>query len=135
MMSRMLFLVTAFFLFVVSNDAGAQGLRKIRISNATLSYSALLLVAAREWKLFHDHGLEVEVILMRSAAAGASPSNWRRSWVTRCREGAMECWSSGVMDYCFSEHPLLHYFITPVCAISQFPTGTNNSLSAGRLGM
>ncbi len=52
--------------------ANAQERRRIRVSNATLSYSALPLVAAREWKLFHEQGLEVEVILMRSAAAVAA---------------------------------------------------------------
>ena len=50
----------------------AQERRKIRISNATLSYSALPLVAAREWKLFDEQGLDVEIILMRSAAAAAA---------------------------------------------------------------
>ena len=50
----------------------AQERRKIRISNATLSYSALPLVAAREWKLFQKQGLDVEIILMRSAAAVAA---------------------------------------------------------------
>ena len=50
----------------------AQERRKIRISNATLSYSALPLVAAREWKLFQEQGLDVEIILMRSAAAAAA---------------------------------------------------------------
>ena len=43
-----------------------------RISNATLSYSALPLVAAREWKLFQEQGLDIEIILMRSAAAAAA---------------------------------------------------------------
>src|SRR4249920_3044680 len=52
--------------------AYAQERRKIRISNATLSYSALPLVAAREWKLFQEQGLDVEIILMRSAAAAAA---------------------------------------------------------------
>src|ERR1044072_9098895 len=50
----------------------AQERRKIRISNATLSYSAPPLVAAREWKLFQEQGLDVEIILMRSAAAAAA---------------------------------------------------------------
>lgn len=50
----------------------SQDRRKIRISNATLSYSALPLVAAREWKLFQEQGLDVEIILMRSAAAAAA---------------------------------------------------------------
>jgi NitT/TauT family transport system substrate-binding protein len=50
----------------------AQERRRITISNATLSYSALPLVAAREWKLFEEQALTVEVILMRSAAAAAA---------------------------------------------------------------
>ncbi len=50
----------------------SQERRKIFISNATLSYSALSLVAAREWKLFQEQGLDVEIILMRSAAAAAA---------------------------------------------------------------
>ena len=63
------------FLSVVictSKNSYSQERRKIRISNATLSYSALPLVAAREWKLFQEQGLDVEIILMRSAAAVAA---------------------------------------------------------------
>jgi ABC-type nitrate/sulfonate/bicarbonate transport system substrate-binding protein len=61
-------------LFILSVPAfgDSQEHRKIRISNATLSYSALPLVAAREWKLFQEQGLDVEIILMRSAAAAAA---------------------------------------------------------------
>ena len=60
-------LVLVFLLVVLFAPAGgyAQERRKIRISNATLSYSALPLVAAREWKLFQEQGLDVEIILMR----------------------------------------------------------------------
>ena len=50
----------------------AQERRKIRISNANLSFTALPLVAAREWKLFDQQGLDIEVILMRSSAAAAA---------------------------------------------------------------
>src|SRR5436190_14835898 len=50
----------------------AQERRKIHISNASLSYSALPLLAAKEWKFFQDQGLDVEIILMRSAAAAAA---------------------------------------------------------------
>ena len=53
-------------------SADAQERRRIRISNTTLSYSALPLVAAREWNLFQEQGLDVEIILMRSAAAVAA---------------------------------------------------------------
>jgi NitT/TauT family transport system substrate-binding protein len=57
---------------LIATRSFSQERRKIRISNATLSYSALPLVAAREWKLFQEQGLDVEVILMRSAAAAAA---------------------------------------------------------------
>lgn len=65
----MLFFV---IVFVASTNSYSQERRKIRISNATLSYSALPLIAAREWKLFQEQGLDVEIILMRSAAAVAA---------------------------------------------------------------
>ncbi len=67
---------TTLILLVILNlfqaNSFAQERRKIRISNATLSYSALPLVAAREWKFFQEQGLDVEIILMRSAAAAAA---------------------------------------------------------------
>jgi ABC-type nitrate/sulfonate/bicarbonate transport system substrate-binding protein len=50
----------------------AQERRKVRISNANFSFTALPLLAAREWKHFSDQGLDVEIILMRSAAAAAA---------------------------------------------------------------
>jgi ABC-type nitrate/sulfonate/bicarbonate transport system substrate-binding protein len=67
-------LILSLLIFFLSMPAfgDAQERRKIRISNATLSYSALPLVAAREWKLFQDQGLDIEIILMRSAAAVAA---------------------------------------------------------------
>ena len=49
-----------------------QERRKIRTSNANLSFPALPLVAAREWKLFDQQGLDIEVILMRSSGAAAA---------------------------------------------------------------
>jgi NitT/TauT family transport system substrate-binding protein len=69
---RLYFLGALIFLLALTAIGGAQERRKIRISNATLSYSALPLVAAREWKLFQEQGLDVEIILMRSAAAAAA---------------------------------------------------------------
>lgn len=67
-LAMLLFIVV----FVASTNSYSQERRKIRISNATLSYSALPLIAAREWKLFQEQGLDVEIILMRSAAAVAA---------------------------------------------------------------
>lgn len=54
------------------SPARSQERRKIRISNANFSFTALPLIAARDWKLFSEQRLEVEIILMRSAAAAAA---------------------------------------------------------------
>ena len=70
-MRRLILFVLAAF-FVAPTNGYAQERRKILISNATLSYSALSLVAARQWKLFQEQGLDVEIILMRSSAAAAA---------------------------------------------------------------
>ncbi len=40
---------------------------KIRISNSALSVTSLALLAARDWKLFQERGLDVEIILMSPA--------------------------------------------------------------------
>jgi ABC-type nitrate/sulfonate/bicarbonate transport system substrate-binding protein len=40
---------------------------KIRIANSAMSVTSLPLLAAREWKLFHEQGLDVEIILMSPA--------------------------------------------------------------------
>jgi len=52
--------------------ADSQERRKIRISNANFSFTALPLIAARDWKFFAEQGLDVEIIMMRSAAAAAA---------------------------------------------------------------
>ena len=70
-MNKLTLLVLA-IVFLVPANAYTQERRKILISNATLSYSVLSLVAARQWKLFQEQGLDVEIILMRSSAAAAA---------------------------------------------------------------
>jgi ABC-type nitrate/sulfonate/bicarbonate transport system substrate-binding protein len=40
---------------------------KIRIANSAMSVTSLALLAAREWKLFSERGLEAEIILMSPA--------------------------------------------------------------------
>src|SRR5437870_8971429 len=66
------FILSVVVLLAMPMLGRAQERRKILISNATLSYSALPLVAARQWKLFQEQGLDVEIILMRSSAAAAA---------------------------------------------------------------
>jgi ABC-type nitrate/sulfonate/bicarbonate transport system substrate-binding protein len=40
---------------------------KIRIANSAMSVTSLPLVAARDWKIFREQGLDVEIILMSPA--------------------------------------------------------------------
>ena len=40
---------------------------KIRIANSALSVTSLPILGARDWKLFHEQGLDVEIILMSPA--------------------------------------------------------------------
>ncbi len=69
---RRLFALWLLVLLLFSGlPAQSQERRKIRIANANFSFTALPLVAARDWKLFAEQGLDVEIILMRSAAAAA----------------------------------------------------------------
>lgn len=67
-------LVITFILIFISipTSSYSQERRKIRVSNANFSFTALPLLAARDWKLFAGEGLDMEIILMRSAASAAA---------------------------------------------------------------
>ena len=55
-------------IFTFSSSAIAQETKKkIRIANSAMSVTSLPLIAAREWKIFHEQGLDVEIILMSPA--------------------------------------------------------------------
>ncbi len=51
----------------ISPANAQQPKTKIRIANAAMSVTSLALLAAREWKLFSERGLEAEIILMSPA--------------------------------------------------------------------
>ena len=67
-----LIIILALIFCSVPTSGHSQERRKIRVSNANFSFTALPLLAARDWKLFAEQGLDVEIILMRSAAAAAA---------------------------------------------------------------
>jgi ABC-type nitrate/sulfonate/bicarbonate transport system substrate-binding protein len=55
-------------LSAASSLAHAQETKpKIRIANSAMSVTSLPLLAAREWKIFHEQGLDAEIILMSPA--------------------------------------------------------------------
>ena len=53
--------------FGIESIQAQESTRKIRISNSALSVTSLPLLAAREWRLFQERGLDVEIILMSPA--------------------------------------------------------------------
>ena len=70
-MNRLIVVFVLVFLSIPTSGH-SQERRKIRLSNANFSFTALPLLAARDWQLFAEQGLEVEIILMRSAASAAA---------------------------------------------------------------
>ncbi len=53
--------------FGIESIQAQESTRKIRISNSALSVTSLPLLAARDWRLFQERGLDVEIILMSPA--------------------------------------------------------------------
>ena len=51
---------------LLASTGTAQERRKLRITNAGFTITALPLLAAQEWKIFNANGLDMEVILMQS---------------------------------------------------------------------
>ena len=55
-------------IFTFSSSAIAQEIKKkVRIANSAMSVTSLPLIAARDWKIFHEQGLDAEIILMSPA--------------------------------------------------------------------
>src|ERR1044071_6298644 len=55
-------------IFTFSSSVIAQETKKkVRIANSAMSVTSLPLIAARDWKIFHEQGLDVEIILMSPA--------------------------------------------------------------------
>jgi ABC-type nitrate/sulfonate/bicarbonate transport system substrate-binding protein len=54
-------------LTLLSSAFGQEAKAKIRIANSAMSVTSLPLVAARDWKIFREQGLDVEIILMSPA--------------------------------------------------------------------
>ena len=61
--------IIAFLLFGAGPANAQNPPTKIRFSNSAMSVTSLALLAAREWKLFQERGLDVEIILMSPAIA------------------------------------------------------------------
>lgn len=62
----------AIVLSVVATTPAQESKSKIRISYPNVSICCLALFAAKQWKIFDQHGLDVEIIQMRSQAANSA---------------------------------------------------------------
>ena len=69
---------------------------KIRIANASLSVTALPLVAAREWKFFDAGGLQVEIILMNPSISAPALMAGEIDYVAGVGPGSVAATLSGL---------------------------------------
>ena len=95
---RIVFLVQAIFLpFVFHSASYAQeALTKIRIANSALSLTALPLVAAREWGLFREQGLQVEVVMMNPAISNPAIAAGEINYIAGVGPGSVAATLSGL---------------------------------------
>jgi ABC-type nitrate/sulfonate/bicarbonate transport system substrate-binding protein len=95
---RIVFLAQAIFLpFVFHSPSYAQdALTKIRIANSALSLTALPLVAAREWGLFREQGLQVEVVMMNPAISNPAIAAGEINYIAGVGPGSVAATLSGL---------------------------------------
>ena len=95
---RIFFLAQAVFLqFVFHFPSYAQeALTKIRIANSALSLTALPLVAAREWGLFREQGLQVEVVMMNPAISNPAIAAGEINYIASVGPGSVAATLSGL---------------------------------------
>ena len=97
-LGRIFFLAQAVFLpFVLHSLSYAQqALTKIRIANSALSLTALPLVAAREWGLFGEQGLQVEVVMMNPAISNPAIAAGEINYIAGVGPGSVAATLSGL---------------------------------------
>ncbi len=96
---RVLFALAQAFLlvFMLSCVSHAQeGLAKIRIANSALSLTALPLVVAREWGLFREQGLQVEIVLMNPAISNPAIAAGEIQYIAGVGPGSVAATLSGL---------------------------------------
>jgi NitT/TauT family transport system substrate-binding protein len=85
------------FPFIFPSASHAQeALPKIRIANSALSLTALPLVAARDWGLFREQGLQVEIIMMNPAISGPAIAAGEIDYVAGVGPGSVAATLSGL---------------------------------------
>jgi ABC-type nitrate/sulfonate/bicarbonate transport system substrate-binding protein len=89
--------VAVLALISVTGVVSAQPAKeKIRIANASLSVTALPLIAAKEWKLFDEQGLEPEIILISPAISAPALISGEIDYVAGVGPGSVSATLGGL---------------------------------------
>jgi ABC-type nitrate/sulfonate/bicarbonate transport system substrate-binding protein len=89
--------VAVLALITVTGVVSAQPAKeKIRIANASLSVTALPLIAAKEWKLFDEQGLEPEIILISPAISAPALISGEIDYVAGVGPGSVSATLGGL---------------------------------------
>ena len=100
--------------FISGSHGNAQELRtKLRISNPTLGFTALPLVAARDWGIFSQNGLDVEIIIMSTTVAMAALANGDVGYHAGTGPGNVSATLSGLASRCiwFSSDRIAYWLL------------------------
>ncbi len=95
---RFTFLIRALFITLIFHSAGyaQDALTKIRIANSSLSLTALPLVAARQWGLFREQGLQVEIVMMNPAISNPAIAAGEINYIAGVGPGSVAATLSGL---------------------------------------
>ncbi len=102
------------YVLVLESRGNTQEVRtKLRISNPTLGFTALPLVAAREWGIFAQNGLDVEIIVMSTTVAMAALANGDVSYHAGTGPGNVSATLSGLASRCiwFSSDRIAYWLL------------------------
>jgi ABC-type nitrate/sulfonate/bicarbonate transport system substrate-binding protein len=86
---------------------------KIRIANSALSVTALPLVAAREWNLFRQQGLQAEVIMMNPAISNPAIAAGEIDYIAGVGPGSVAATLAGLpLRAVWFSSNRISYFVT-----------------------
>jgi ABC-type nitrate/sulfonate/bicarbonate transport system substrate-binding protein len=86
---------------------------KIRIANSALSVTALPLVAAREWNLFREQGLQAEVIMMNPAISNPAIAAGEIDYIAGVGPGSVAATLAGLpLRAVWFSSNRISYFVT-----------------------
>ena len=104
----------AVLLLICSQTAFSQEpATRIRISNSALSVTALPLVAAREWNIFREQGLQADVIMMNPAISNPAIAAGEIDYVAGVGPGSVAATLAGLpLRAVWFSSNRISYFVT-----------------------